>query len=61
MRDDKLLREIDQQSARGIYFEKLRGTYPQRLEFAHYTVQCSHMQQEEARLLQRMGFSVTLS
>jgi erythronate-4-phosphate dehydrogenase len=58
--DDAQLRHITTQTNRGAYFEHLRASYPQRLEFSHFSLQCLPKQNNAAQILRRLGFAVDI-
>ena len=43
------------------YFEHLRASYPQRLEFSHFSLQCLPKQNNAASTLRSLGFNVDIA
>jgi erythronate-4-phosphate dehydrogenase len=58
--DDRRLREITRRRDRGEYFDHLRKTYRQRLEFQRHTVRLSSGQARAAQTLKELGFSLLI-
>ncbi len=61
--DDARLRPISelQGSEQGIFFDRLRATYPKRLEFAHYEIKCGRAQEPQRKILAKLGFKTKIS
>jgi erythronate-4-phosphate dehydrogenase len=60
--DDARLRPIaeEPETERGRFFDRLRATYPKRLEFGHFEARCGRSQETQRKILAKLGFKTKM-